>query len=291
MSAVLVRMDKHVDTPAPAVPDGKVVVSRLGSGESRILCSLTSIKLVLEGEEIHEVDGRAHIVRPGQMLIVDRGAEYRAMLRRNVTTMGFCLYLPGPVGEPQPESPLLGRALILSSEASRLGALVRQHGARLHQSLDPDAADPVLQEVRAALNDTLVAAAGNMARIDAKKASTRHEVMNRLEIARAYLHGHLGRSVPLPELAGVAGLSGFHLVRYFSAVYGLPPARYHRKLRLENAARMLTGSHTSATEVADSAGYGDLSAFTHAFTREFGMSPSAYARRSADPRIGGDESA
>lgn len=280
MSAILVRMDAHVATPAPPSADGKLVVSQLGSGQSAILCALTSIKLVLEGEEIHEVDGRPHIVGPGQMLIVDRGAEYRAMLRRNVTTRGFCLYLPGQLSDiaGEEEAPLLGRALVLSTEASPLGALLRRHAKRFHRNPDPAAVEPVMKEVRAALNDALVASAQSMARIDAKKLSTRQEVMNRLEIARAHLHGHLDRNMPLHELAGVAGLSGFHLVRYFSAAFGLPPARYHRKLRLENAARMLTRHSASATEAADRAGYGDLSAFTHAFTRQFGMSPSAYAR-------------
>lgn len=280
MSAILARMDAHVAVPGPPVADGKLVVSKLGSGESRILCALTSIKLVLEGEEIHEVDGRPHIVRPGQMLIVDRGAEYRAMLRRNVTTTGFCLYLPGQLSDApgDTDTPLLGRALVLSTEASPLGILLRRHATRLHRHLDPNSADPVMNQVRAALNDALVASAQSMARIDAKKLSTRQEVMNRLEIARAHLHGHLDRNVPLPELAGVAGLSGFHLVRYFSAAFGLPPARYHRKLRLENAARMLAASSMTATEAADRAGYGDLSAFTHAFTRQFGVSPRAYAR-------------
>lgn len=280
MSAILVRMDAHVAVPGPPVADGKLVVSKLGSGESPILCALTSIKLVLEGEEIHEVDGRPHVVGPGQMLIVDRGAEYRAKLRRNVTTRGFCLYLPGQLSDVagDVEAPLLGRALVLSTEASQLGALLRRHATRFHRHLNPNAVDPVMNEVRSALNDALVASAHSMARIDAKKASTRQEIMNRLEIARAHLHGHLDRHVPLPELASVAGLSGFHLVRYFSAAFGLPPARYHRKLRLENAARLLGSPSISATEAADRAGYGDLSAFTHAFTRQFGMSPRAYAR-------------
>jgi AraC-like DNA-binding protein len=293
MSAILVKMDAHVATPGPPAADGKIIVSELRAGESPILCALTSIKLVLEGEEIHEVDGRPHVVGPGQMLIVDRGAEYRAMLRRNVTTRGFCLYLPGQLSDVagDAEAPMLGRALVLSTEASPLGALLRRHATRFHRDLDPAAVDPVMMEVRAALNDALVASAQSMARIDAKKASTRQEVMNRLEIARAHLHGHLDRNVPLPELAGVAGLSGFHLVRYFSAAFGLPPARYHRKLRLENAARMLNSPSISATEAADRAGYGDLSAFTHAFTRQFGVPPRAYARGRLDMRTPGEAGA
>lgn len=83
--SLVVRMNAHGVAVAPPAA-GKLIVSRLGRGESWVLSLLPAIKLVIEGEEIHEIDGRPYLLRPGQMLFVDRGDPYRAIVRRHVST-------------------------------------------------------------------------------------------------------------------------------------------------------------------------------------------------------------
>lgn len=270
----LIRMNAHgAANPPPA--SGKIVVSRLGRGESRVLALLPAIKLVIEGEEIHEIDGRPYVLRPGQMLFVDRGEPYRAIVRRHAATLGLCVYLPAVVGAPA-ECPLLGRALMHSSTSDRLGRRLSDYAKRLHS--DPDASvdsESIMAELRIELGPMLAAAADRMSRLDVRKVSTRREVFRRLECARAYLHAHIERSVPLSELAGAAGLSGFHLARYFSAAFGVPPGRYHRQIRLTHAAELLRRGDVTVTEIAERAGYCELSAFSHAFRRQFGAPPSS----------------
>ena len=56
--------------------------------------------------------------------------------------------------------------------------------------------------------------------LDAAKPSTRRDILQRLERARAHLHAHLDRNVALGELASVARLSRFHLARYFKRAFG-----------------------------------------------------------------------
>ena len=48
---------QHFEAPKPAGPRGKLVISRLGFGESRLAARTASIKFVLEGEEEYVVDG------------------------------------------------------------------------------------------------------------------------------------------------------------------------------------------------------------------------------------------
>ena len=89
------------------------------------------------------------------------------------------------------------------------------------------------------------------------KLSTRRELHRRLERARGFLHEHDGRNVSLAEMAAVAGLSQFHLARYFKAAFGKSPINYHRDLRLNRAAAMLAAGGSSVAEVAEATGYSD----------------------------------
>jgi AraC-like DNA-binding protein len=262
--------------PPPPV-SGKVVVSRLTAGESLILSEAPAVKLVLEGEEIHEIDGRSYVLRPGRMLLVDRGQPYRVVIRRGGSAAGLCIYLPGAcVTPPSEETSFLGRAMIQAAETNHLGRLLQESARLVHGQQDADFdTEGLMSSVRSALPLILAQAADAMKRLGAVKASTRRELFNRLESARAYLHDNKDRAVPLNELASVAAMSGFQLTRYFSLAFGDPPSRYHRRVRLRNAAERLQRCDASITEIAFDAGYGELSAFTHAFNREFGCPPSA----------------
>ena len=271
----LVRLSIHGIAQPPPV-SGKVVVSRLDAGESLVLSEAPAVKLVLEGEEIHEIDGRSYALRPGRMLLVDRGQPYRVSVRRGSSAAGLCIYLPGTCVTPPPEMPFLGRAMIQAAHTNHLGRYLQESARLVHGQQDTGFdIESLMSNVRGALPHILAQAADAMERLGAVKVSTRRELFNRLESARAYLHDHKDRAVPLNELANVAAMSSFQLTRYFSLAFGDPPSRYHRRVRLHDAAERLQRRDASITEIAFGAGYGELSAFTHAFSREFGYPPSA----------------
>ena len=122
--------------------------------------------------------------------------------------------------------------------------------------------------------DYLATFSNRLERLGSVKHSTRIETLQRLERARCFIHDQADRPISLDEVAGEAALSRFHLTRSFAEVFGLPPLAYHRRLRLEAAARLLKSDAISATEIAEQLGYGSLSAFTRAFRQNFGVPPS-----------------
>ncbi len=80
----------------------------------------------------------------------------------------------------------------------------------------------------------------------------------------------------LDQLASEAGVSTATLNRLFLDRFGLPPARFLIRLRLEYAAKALSETTSPISEIAFQAGYRDQSAFTRAFRRELGQTPASY---------------
>jgi AraC-like DNA-binding protein len=78
------------------------------------------------------------------------------------------------------------------------------------------------------------------------------------------------------DLAARVHLSRFHFDRIVGAVCGETPARFRRRVLLERAAYRLVISQLSVLDVAVEAGYSSHEAFTRAFRRAYGVSPSAW---------------
>jgi AraC family transcriptional regulator len=99
--------------------------------------------------------------------------------------------------------------------------------------------------------------------------------MNPAQKALWFIESHLAGELTLDEIAGVGGVSRFHMVRAFAAATGLPVMRYVRARRLSEAARALAGGAPDILDVALDADYGTHEAFTRAFRDHFGMTPEA----------------
>jgi AraC-like DNA-binding protein len=98
--------------------------------------------------------------------------------------------------------------------------------------------------------------------------------------ALALMHAEPGRAWTLGELARSVALSRSALADRFSRLVGEPPMQYLTRWRLARAARTLrTGA--AIVHVAEHAGYDSDAAFSRAFKREFGLSPTSWRRREA----------
>lgn len=282
MTAGFALMEEHLEQPRVPFEDGKVVLSRLAPGRSMIGAPVPSVKMVLDGEQHYEVEGRALRLRPGELLYLDAGTDCVGTNR--IDTLGLCLMLKLPSVLPVSamcgdDEPLLGRAFAFSAHTSPLGHALAAYGRRIAN--DPACghrlAPTMVAQVGAALAEPLDACRLAAAGLDAAKPSTRRDILQRLERARAHLHDHLDRNVALGELASVARLSQFHLARYFKRAFGAAPVAYHRALRLERAARFLSAGRGSVAQAAELIGYSDAVALSHAFRKHFGVPPQRYA--------------
>ena len=86
---------------------------------------------------------------------------------------------------------------------------------------------------------------------------------------------NLGRSLSLREMAELMGISESSLSHKCKSVLGTSPAKAFMKAKLERAMQLLKNTSLLVKEVAHELGFEDQYAFTRAFTREFGKSPTA----------------
>ncbi len=114
----------------------------------------------------------------------------------------------------------------------------------------------------------------------------RHGTANRAVLnALEAMETHVAEPLSLRQLARVADIGTRQLNRLFSAELGVPAMQFYRRLRLETAARMLTGSSLPITDIALATGFADSSHFSRVFSAANGMAPAAF-RRDAFRRSG-----
>jgi AraC family transcriptional regulator len=106
------------------------------------------------------------------------------------------------------------------------------------------------------------------------KARTRDEA--RMQRVCDYMHAHLAEEVSLQDLAQVAYVSRFHLIRMFKQTYGETPYQRLTRLRIQRAQRLLATSDTPIMQIALDCGITNQSNFAAAFRRLVGLSPRAY---------------
>ena len=86
----------------------------------------------------------------------------------------------------------------------------------------------------------------------------------------------------LDQLACLAGLSRFQLVRQFARWKGLPPFAWLMQQRLRDARRLIANG-TPLAEAAAACGFADQSHLHRQFVRHFGFTPGQWRRAMADP--------
>jgi AraC-like DNA-binding protein len=93
---------------------------------------------------------------------------------------------------------------------------------------------------------------------------------------REYMELHLGESIDLSMLAGVAGLSVHHFARQFKQSIGLTPHHYLTQKRVERAQEMLAQTDLSLSEIAYAAGFSDQSHLARHFRHMLGTTPREF---------------
>jgi transcriptional regulator GlxA family with amidase domain len=90
------------------------------------------------------------------------------------------------------------------------------------------------------------------------------------------MKGDPSRNFSLGEMAESVNLSPPYFCYLFKSITGVPPARYLKSLRMQEAATLLTTTFLSVKEIVRRVGCTDESHFVRDFKRIYGVTPSEY---------------
>ncbi|MDX5362311.1 MAG: GlxA family transcriptional regulator [Alphaproteobacteria bacterium] len=113
-------------------------------------------------------------------------------------------------------------------------------------------------------------------------AESRYRLMNPcLAAAVELMESHLADPLSLDQIARLSGIGKRQLQRLFAAELGMSASAFYRGLRLDLAARLLTGTGLPLAEVAGATGFSAVSHFVQAFAARHGQTPARYRRTGA----------
>ena len=243
-----------------------------------------AIYVVVQGRKHVEVGGETYVYDPSQYLAVS--LELPVMSRVVEATPDapyLCLTLRVDArelaalivetGRPAPRDDHDGRALFVSPlEAPLLDGLLR-----LVRLLDAPEDIPVLAPlILRELYFRLLQGEqqGRLAEIAIGDGRLR-----RVAGAITWIKAHYAEPLQIEELAKRVNMSPSALHGHFRAVAGVSPIQYQKRLRLEEARRLLLAGATSAEAVAYEVGYASASQFSREYARLFGQPPRRDAER------------
>ena len=113
-----------------------------------------------------------------------------------------------------------------------------------------------------------------------RKTSEDRKPPHWLVLARDIIHAEYATSLSIEQIAVRVGVHPFHLMRAFRSFHGTTLGAYTRTLRIEESRQRLALQPSNETigEIAIDLGFSDQQHFSHAFRKQFGVTPSEYRK-------------
>jgi len=230
--------------------------------------------VVQRGAARFEVDSSRQRADAGELFMLEPEAVHTGMAAVPEGWAYKVLYVEPSVlhdwAQRDGPAPRAARWVVFRDHALR-GALLRAHAALALGAPGLVVEESVL-EAMAGLTPHLRGASPSVSA--GRREHGEHAAVRR---ARLHLVEQWDQPVSLAELAGVAGLSRFELIRRFRQQNGLTPYAFQRDLRIDRARAMLVDG-VPAAAVAAACGFADQPHLSRVFKRLVGVTPGAYAR-------------
>jgi len=122
---------------------------------------------------------------------------------------------------------------------------------------------------------------------DLQTPNQRNEDFSQIAAAVRQIRLRFDEPLQVRALARDAGLSQYQFERRIRRVFGITAGQLIQKTRIDAALRRLRAGERSIAAIAAACGYADQSAFSRAFRRTLGCSPSDYRALGDAPRPAG----
>jgi AraC-like DNA-binding protein len=253
-----------------AVTAPNVSLRCYGAIEASDVHDFHQVVLGLDGAMMMAVDGVAEQIDAGSAWLIPAGArhDYSGV----GTNRQLVLDLPAASLAVPERLFERARAVAVDPSLAQLVHTIAEHAADGVGEAPDNAFDHrrFHWDAAARLGAALVADSGAL-------AGARSEGV-RLDFARIdrWLRAHLSEPLKIADLAAHCGFGMRRFHQLFVDAFGETPHRYLQRLRLDTSITLLADPRLSLTDIALDIGFGDQSAYTHAFTRRFGLAPGQW---------------
>ncbi|WP_296661944.1 AraC family transcriptional regulator [Paraburkholderia sp.] len=281
-------MNPHHHTPVTAPG---VALRRYSAAEATDLHDFHQIVLGLDGAMEMTVDGVGERIDCSSAWLIPAGAQHDyAGIGENCQLV---LDLPAASLAVPERLFRAARAVRIDPALTQLVQQIAQHVVlAVPPHVSADSADPTDPADSYARRFHWDASARLCAAVIAQtgiEGGAAFEAAAGLDYARIdrWLRAHLAEPLRIADLAAHCGFGMRRFHQLFIEAFGETPHRYLQRLRLDTALTLLADPRRTLIDVALEVGFGDQSAFTHAFTRRFGLAPGQW--RALPPRAGARE--
>jgi AraC-like DNA-binding protein len=228
-------------------------------------------KEILLGDELYRYDPNHYLITTAALPVAGRVTEASeerpylgVVLRLDPALVGSVMV---EAGHPAPRDHAAVRAMDVSPlDAGLLDAVVR-----LVRLLDSPTEARYLAPLvtREIVYRLLIGEQGGRLRHTAALGGHAHRIGKALERLRE----DFDRPLRVKDVAREVGMSvsGFH--HHFRAVTAMSPLQFQKRIRLQEARRLMLGEGIDAGSAGHRMGYGDVSQFTREYKRLFGAPP------------------
>ena len=226
--------------------------------------------LVEQGIRMYQCQGKKHQVEPGQVFIIPPNCEHICSSVNSEPHTYRLLLIASEV--------LQGSGLLSSQDSYTFRQLVindQDCYNRLQELPDKLAGD----ETDLAKKSLLLTAIGSLfegyAQTSTPKLEADSDICQAIREVQNYIEANYAACFSLEDIAQLAHISPYYLLRLFSRLVGIPPHIYQQQVRIRRAKQLLSqGSSILAT--AMNTGFADQSHFTRVFKKLVGITPGEY---------------
>lgn len=233
----------------------------------------------LAGRGNYIVEGRTHVLRPYDVVLVRQGAIHKAQIDPSQRYERVILYISPEFLRAQSTAgsrldacfrlPADGQSFVLRPEAGRRAALLRTLDALEAEERSTAYGHDLL--ARAQMLQLLVMLGRGLDDDGVNYAPSEH-CNEKTAAILEYLNTHLTEDVSIDALADTFYLSKYYMMRMFRAETGFTIHGYLTDKRLR-VARDLIAQGMRTTDACFQCGYHDYSAFSRAYKKRFQVSP------------------
>ena len=260
---VLSSLDIQVTMAKRTVLDSRWNVSNYSDNDSRLYC-------IESGEAYVTHHGREYHLRPGYLFVIP--AHTVLSYRCPRTFVQLWAHFNATLFGGLPLLDYLQCEFEIRLERPRHAASLFK---RMREAFAGDSPGKGL-ELRGLLLQLLAPFAGTA---DPVRQEKRRQGILRFRNVLEYVNRHLGEPITVDDLAVLAHLERTYFTRLFASHFGLPPARFILRRRIERAKRRLWETNDTLEAIAAALGFADAFHLSKAFKRVTGISPSDFRRQ------------